>query len=346
MNRGLPCLLACAFLLFITSGLSSVNAQNYTCSMIESVSEINFVENNASNFVIFAEDSHNDNLINRQYVFDYLVSVNKYGYNQLVLEAGVAYEYVSRLNDTIAISGLVGPQNYSFLKKTLLYNQENKDTPINIRGIDVETYPPFALSVLDFILDKYASKPNELNMLHLAIEKISLIIAKEGQSDSIKELSIKIKQYQPKSAGVLSKTDSTYFFKISDNLRVGALFNFKDWGLREKHIFQNIELINNESDRKSVILIGSQHVDKKVYRNTPTFYTMMLKNGILNPETDSAPIIIFKKGENTPERLGLYKIPKRDKKYMIEYITQNSGLNYCSSTKIDKPTIGYLFYEQ
>ncbi len=345
MIKTLHLLSACAFLACIVIGIPTTNAQEYTCSTLESISEINLLKSKKSNFVIFAEDSHNDNLINRQHVFDYMVSIKQQGFNQLALEAAVAYEYVSSLEDTTVINGLVGPLNYSFLRRLLLYNKENQDTPVNVRGFDVETYPPFALNMLDFILKKYPAKPKELDELHLAIEKIRLMSSEEEQSDSIKELAIKIKQYNPRSTGVFSESDSAYFFKISNNLKMGVLFNFKDWKLREKYIFQNIESINNESNNKSVILIGSQHVDKKVYRNVPSLYTMMLEKGMLKPETDSAPVILFKKDNNTAERLGLYKIPKKDKEYIMKYISQYSGLIYCAGSKIEKPAKGYLFYE-
>ncbi|MCF6352878.1 MAG: hypothetical protein L3J06_07695, partial [Cyclobacteriaceae bacterium] len=155
MLKILHLLSACTFLTCIVIGIPTTNAQEYSCSTLESITEINLLKSEESNFIIFAEDSHNDNLINRQYVLDYLISIKKQGFNQLALEAGVAYEYVSNLEDTTVISGLVGPQNYGFLRRLLLYNKENQNAPINIRGFDVETYPPFALNILDFILKKY-----------------------------------------------------------------------------------------------------------------------------------------------------------------------------------------------
>ncbi|VAW27441.1 hypothetical protein MNBD_BACTEROID06-807 [hydrothermal vent metagenome] len=328
--------------------LFSINllAQNYTCSTLDNISEINLTISEESNFVIFAEDSHSDNLRNKEFAIQYLQFLNQNGFNSLALELGVAYEYVSGLGDTTTISGLIGPLNYKFIRNVHLYNYEKPESSITIRGFDVETYFPFALKILGFIFEKYASKSNELNKLLLASERVNKMGEGEVQNNSIIELTASVKNYVVrKNEGVLSSVDSIYLYKIADGLENGVLFNFKDWNLRENKIFKNIELLAKNPRRKYVLLVGSQHVDKKVYRKTPSFYTRMLTAGILKPEIDTAPVIIFRKDENIDDRLGLYKISKEDYKLITEYLTQNAGMIYCKDSKPESSSKSYLFYD-
>ncbi len=346
MTKHFLALLVGTLLSLLTIGITPTFAQSYSCSTLQNISEINLVKSKKSNFIIFAEDNHKDKLYNREFVIEYLQSINKNGFNSIALEAGLAYEYVAGLGDTTTINGLVGSLNYKFIKKVFLYNKEKPESPISIKSFDVETYPPFALKIIGFITEKYASKSNDLNKLLLDSERANRMDEGEAQNNFIIELSANIKNYVAhKNEGVLSSVDSIYLYKIADGLENGVLFNFTDWKLRENKIFRNIELLAKNTEHKYVVLVGSQHVDKKVYRNTPSFYTMMLTNSILKPEIDAAPVIIFRKHESINDRLGLYKMPKKEYKYIIEYLKQQTGLIYCSSNNMERLNKSYLFYD-
>ncbi len=332
-------------LLFIIFFVPNAFGQNCSCSTFESISELHLSKNTESNFIIFAEDSHDNTIENYQHLVNYIASVKYKGYNQLLFEIGVAYEYVASLEDTILISKLVGPLNYAFLKNIAIYNNENADSPIRIRGFDVETYPPFALKVLDLILDKYGTRSTKIVAMQSLITSINLMNDNVIKNDSIINLANQIITYVSTKPVFFNELDSYYLDKIADNLKAGILFNFKNWKLRENYIYQSIVNINKETNSKSIMLIGSQHVDKKVYRNVPSFYTTMKANGMLKPETDIPPIIIFNKKDDLSKRLRLYKISKNDSKIILEYLNKHNGLVYCKYNQAQNRQFSFLFVD-
>ncbi len=327
-------------------GGHNLYAQNYSCITVDSIQSLNFLGSNESRFIIIAEDSHTDNLTNRQFVLDYLIYLNKNGFDQILFEGGASFEYVSTLEDTTLIKELIAFKNYSFLRQIFLYNENNYGFQIAIIGVDVETYPPFALKIMGYILDKYSHLENkELDKLKNKIAKMSLIESEEVDHDSIMLISKTIKLFAVKNARILSEKDAKYLDEISNKMELGILFNYENWGLREEHIYKNIESINNNKSHKSILLIGTQHVDKKIYKNTPSVYKRMIDNSII--EASNTPIVIFNKNENLNTRLRIYNLAKKDFKHITSFLAKHpNGLTYCKNVNPRKYENHFLFYRR